>query len=120
MIAKSRKTRIGNKIRIQSDLTNFQIHFLDDFHDFYEFWLENDQIRIFTYKSLSDENIEIVALAAVMRTARTMTKEVNQHPPISFRSWLRVNIERNSGRIVAQTNDKMHSKWRTTLTTEQN
>ena len=27
MIAKSRKTRIGNKIRIQSDLTNFQIHF---------------------------------------------------------------------------------------------
>ena len=46
MIAKSRKTRIGNKIRIQSDLTNFQIHFLDDFHDFCEFRLENDQIRI--------------------------------------------------------------------------
>lgn len=46
MIAKSRKTRIGNKIRIQSDLTNFQIHFLDDFHDFCEFQLENDQIRI--------------------------------------------------------------------------
>ena len=46
MIAKSRKTRIGNKIRIQSDLTNFQIHFLDDFHDFCEFLLVNDQIRI--------------------------------------------------------------------------
>jgi hypothetical protein len=30
----------------------------------------------------------------VMRTARTVTREVNQHPPISFRSWLRVNIER--------------------------
>ena len=45
MIAKSRKTRIGNKIRIQSDLTNFQIHFLDYFHDFCEFRLTNDQIR---------------------------------------------------------------------------
>ena len=45
MIAKSRKTRIGNKIRIQSDLTNFQIHFLDYFHDFCEFRLKNDQIR---------------------------------------------------------------------------
>ena len=68
------------------------------------------EFRCSTYKSLSDENIEMVALAAVMRTARTMTKEVNQHPPISFRSWLIVNMERNSGRIVAQTNDKIHSR----------
>ena len=40
--------------------------------------MTKSEFRCSTYKSLSDENIEMVALAAVMRTARTMTYEANQ------------------------------------------
>ena len=62
----------------------------------------------------------MVAEAAVMRIASTITSDVSQQPPINLRSWLTVNIAKKSGRIVAHTNDAMQSRWSTTLTTEQN
>ena len=69
---------------------------------------------------LSEANSEIVVEAAVIKIDKMTTKVVNQQPEINLRSWLKVNIDRNSGRIVAQTKLEMHRKWSTTLTTEQN
>ena len=69
---------------------------------------------------LSEANSEIVVEAPVIKIDKITTKVVKKQPDISLRSLSTVNIDRNKGLIVAQTNDEIHSRCNTTLTTEQN
>lgn len=69
---------------------------------------------------LSEANSEIVVEAPVIKIDKITTKVVKKQPDISLRSLSTVNIDRNRGLIVAQTNDEIQSRCRTTLTTPQN